>query len=303
MHKYLILALCILALGCGKSSVSYTKFDGERAYEELKTQCNMPPRIPGTEGHKQIQEYIRKKLKESEWTVESDQFNGYYQQLKKKLPMSNIWGKMDNDKTENYILIGAHYDSRAFADKDKESPDQPLPAANDGASGVAVLFELAKTLKDHHSLKGKTGVMLLFIDGEDGGRTSSYYCIGSKYFVSKYSDLKKIKQTIIIDMIGDKDLTVYMDKFATEAFKKENEAFFSLANKLYPEKFKKRVKYGMTDDHIPFIKKDIPAIELIDFDYPPFHTLEDTPDKCSAESLKAVGDVLIEYLKSQGVVE
>ena len=188
-------------------------------------------------------------------------------------------------------LLGAHYDSRMFADNDPDPANQtqPVPAANDGASGVAVLLELARTLP-----KDTVPVWLVFFDAEDNGRIEGWdWILGSREFV-KNNPIQP-RAVVIVDMIGDADLNIYKEQNSNPAIDRmrSGKQPKSLG---YGEKFIRQYKYSMLDDHTPFLEAGIPAVDIIDFDYPYWHTTQDTPDKVSAESLKAVGDTLLAWI-------
>ncbi len=295
-----IFILCLFFISCSNSeNIKITPFDGKKAFEYLKYQCSLPPRIPSISGHKKLEKFIIKTLKKNNWQVELQKFSAYYELLDRKLPMINIIAYYPDKSQSEYILIGAHYDSRAYADRDKKNPRKPLPAANDGASGVAILLELSDALKHY---KCNKGIILFFIDGEDGGKKEEFFCMGSKYFAKNYKFLEKIKKVIIIDMVGDKDLKIYKEGITFKHFPDFVNSFWKTASLYYPENFVDRVKYSIYDDSVPFVKKGIPTVEVIDFDYPYWHTLEDTYDKCSPVSLQVVGDTILLYLEKEKVI-
>ena len=190
-----------------------------------------------------------------------------------------------------YILLGAHYDTRILADHDPEPSlrDDPVPGANDGASGVAVLMELARTLPENLPV----AIKLVFFDAEDNGGIDDWdWILGSRAFVRELVD--KPSAAIIVDMIGDADLEVYYERNSDIVLM---EQIWQQARNLgYENIFIPEYKHSMLDDHTPFIEAGIPAVDLIDFDYPYWHTTSDTLDKVSPESLKSIGDTLTAWL-------
>ena len=188
------------------------------------------------------------------------------------------------------VIIGAHYDSRMFADNDPDpaKKNDPVPAANDGASGVAVLLELARTLPEN-----SVPVWLVFFDAEDNGRISGWdWILGSKAFAAELDFHPEA--VVVVDMIGDADQNIYIEQNSDSVLVKE---IWSIAAELgYKESFIPNSKYSMLDDHTPFLQAGIPAVDIIDFDYPYWHTTQDTVDKISAESLEAVGRTLQEWV-------
>jgi Zn-dependent M28 family amino/carboxypeptidase len=199
-------------------------------------------------------------------------------------PIQNIVAKRGDESPQ--IIIGAHYDTRMFADNDPDPANHslPVPGANDGASGVAVLLELARTLP-----QDTVPVWLVFFDAEDNGRIDGWdWILGSTEFV-KNNPLQP-QAVVIVDMIGDADLNIYKEKNSNAELTDE---IWEIAQELgYESVFIPEYKYSILDDHTPFLRAGIPAIDIIDFDYPYWHTLQDVPENVSAASLKAVGETL-----------
>lgn len=257
-------------------------FDSEKAYRDVIYQVSLGPRIIGSEAHQSVQAWIIKELKDAGWKIETQTGNI------SNITINNIIGKQGTGN--QWIILGAHYDSRIFADRDTDASKQQhsVPGANDGASGVAILLELARTLPNHF---GKQ-IWLVFFDAEDNGNINGYeWSMGSRYFVSKL--VEKPEQVIIIDMIGDKDLDIYYEKNSDYSL---SQSIWNEAARLGYPQFIPSPKHSILDDHIPFIEAGITAIDIIDFDYPYWHTTNDTPDKVSSQSLKAVGDTLLSWL-------
>ena len=260
-------------------------FDGQRAYEDVITQVAFGPRSPGTQGHDQIRMWIQKELEAAGWQVEVQETEALGH------PVKNIVAKRGNEPA--MIIIGAHYDSRMYADNDPDPVNhtKPVPAANDGGSGVAILLGLARSLP-----KDSVPVWLVFFDAEDNGRIEGWdWILGSREFV-KNNPIQP-RATVIVDMIGDADLNIYKEQNSNKAI--TDEIWKTAVDLGYGDKFIDNYKYSMIDDHTPFLEAGLPAVDLIDFDYPYWHTIEDTPDKVSAESLKVVGDTLLAWVMGQ----
>jgi len=260
-------------------------FNGQRAYADVQTQVNFGPRHPETEGHSKLQQWIRAELESTGWTVEIQESEALGH------PIENVVAKRGDDAPQ--IIMGAHYDSRMFADNDPDAANhtQPVPAANDGASGVAVLLELARSLPD-----STVPVWLVFFDAEDNGRIEGWdWILGSREFVK--NNPVQPHAVIIVDMIGDADLNIYRERNSNVAL---TDQIWATAKSLgYEKQFIDEYKHSMLDDHTPFLEAGIPAVDIIDFDYPYWHTMQDTPDKVSAESLKAVGETLRVWIIQQ----
>ena len=260
-------------------------FDGQRAYADVQTQVAFGSRVPGTEGHAKIVEWIRGELVKAGWQVEVQESEALGH------PIQNIVAKRNEASPQ--IILGAHYDTRMFADRDPDPSQQVnyVPSANDGASGVAVLLELARSLPD-----STVPVWLVFFDAEDNYGFASWDGeLGSREFVN--NNIIEPRAVVIVDMIGDADLNIYKERNSNPEL--TNEIWETAKSIGYESKFISEYKYSMTDDHTPFLQADIPAVDIIDFDYPYWHTVEDTPDKVSAESLEAVGKTLWTWITQQ----
>jgi len=187
----------------------------------------------------------------------------------------------------------AHYDSRLVADNDPDRNNHllPVPGANDGASGVAILLELSKVIPEDSIPIG-----LVFFDAEDNGRIPGWdWILGSRAFVAnlKY----KPRAVVLVDMVGDSNLDIYMEMNSDPEL---NRQIWEVARALgYEKSFIPEYKHRIIDDHVPFIEAGIPAIDIIDIDYPYWHTTLDTVDKVSPESLNQVGNTLLQWILAQ----
>ncbi|MCB2180061.1 M28 family peptidase [bacterium] len=265
-------------------------FDADHAYSLVADQVAIGERYTGSTGHQEIQTLISDTLEENAWNVEFQPFDYY------GIEGANIIAtRQDNvSPEEDWIILAAHYDTRMLADQDPNLSmrSQPVMGANDGASGVAVLLELSRILPE---LENKN-VWLVFFDGEDNGNIEGRDWIqGSRHFVDQLNVMPD--QVVIIDMIGDVDQNIYLEKNSNPEL---SAVLWETASRLGIETFIAEEKYSMLDDHTPFLAKGISAVDIIDFDYPYWHTTEDTLDKVSAESLGNVGNVLLTWLVGEG---
>lgn len=267
-------------------SATTEKFDGERALADVEAQVAMGPRTPGSAGHAQVREWMRRELENAGWLVD------IHESKRLGHPIYNIIAKRGDELPQ--IILAAHYDTRFFADRDPDESkrDEPVPGANDGASGVAVLLELARTLPDD-----TLPVWLVFFDAEDNGQIEGWdWILGSRAFVDEIP--VRPQAVIIADMVGDADLNLYYERNSDITLRAE---IWATAERLgYGGIFVQSEKHSILDDHTPFLEKGIPAVDIIDFDYPFWHTTEDAADKVSAESLKAVGDTLWHWVVARG---
>lgn len=245
----------------------------------------MGPRIPGTEGHARILEWMQEELEQAGWQVEIQETESLGH------PIKNLVAKRSDEPPQ--IILGAHYDSRMFANLDPDPANQslPVPGANDGASGVAVLLELARTLPEE-----TVPIWLVFFDAEDNGNIAGWdWILGSREFVK--NNPVRPEAVIIVDMIGDADLNIYKEFNSNPAL---NDEIWAVASELgYEDKFIPVYQHTIKDDHIPFLEAGIPAVDIIDFDYRYWHTVQDTPDKVSPESLQVVGETLYAWIVQQ----
>lgn len=261
-----------------------TAFDGERAYRDVLTQLDFGPRVVGSEAHQQFLDWAALELVEAGWMVELQETTML------EHPIKNLSAKRPEAIGKPVIIIGAHYDSRMLADKDPvpEKRDEPVPAANDGASGAAILLELARVLpKDLNA-----DIWLVFFDAEDNGNIPGWdWILGSRAFVDALEITPEA--AVIVDLVGDADLNIYKEKTSNQELTSE---IWLKASELGYSQFINALKFSVLDDHTPFLQAGIPAVDIIDFDYPYWHTTQDTADKVSAESLEAVGTTVAGWL-------
>jgi len=290
----LLLARSLAACGAPEPTPTPTPtpeplvFDGEAAYAHVLAQCDLGFRPTGSEAGWATGDYIMAQLEAQGWTVETEEFTY------RDTPVRNVvgWASMGSDQgmgEEPVIVLGAHYDTRLSADA--EDPSVPVMGANDGASGVAVLLELARTL-DRDKLQHQ--VWLAFFDAEDNGRLDGWeWCVGSSYMAEHLEILPEA--VVVVDMIGDADQQIYLERNSDAALLTQ---LWEIAATLgYSDTFISEYRWSMYDDHVPFAQRGIPAVDIIDFDYPYWHTTQDTPDKVSAESLERVGRVVEVWLE------
>lgn len=293
----LLQSVLLLVAAPAKSS-----FDGRRAFEFLLLQTDLGPRFPGSAGHSAALKLLQKQLQEFGAQVELQPFMHYDAEKGITLTMNNIIGTFYPRK-KSRLLLCAHWDTRPFADKD-EPANQHLPilGANDGASGVAVLLEIARHLQIKEPA---VGVDMVFFDGEDYGREGELenYCLGSRHFIQVNNRFFP-HYAILLDMVGDADLQLPIEGYSQQFVPEIVDKVWNIAGDLGIEQFLPEVRNYVFDDHVILNQGGIPAIDIIDFEYPDrnhryWHTLQDTPDKCSPESLQAVGEVLLKVIYSQ----
>lgn len=280
--------LFVASVGCSRLS----RFDGNRAYDDLVKQCDFGPRAPNTEAHSRAEQFLFNSLKETTDLCRLQQFVYYDSLTGQQLDLANVVASY-NPSSRRRILLCAHWDSRPRSDRDPDSTKRnlPIPGANDGASGVAVLLEIGRILKEH---RPPVGVDIVLFDGEDygqEGQTRGWF-LGSEYFAQHLGTYRP-RLAILLDMVGDRDLQIFREAISQEYAGEINDYIWKTAREVGAAAFVDSVKHTVSDDHISLLAAGVKAIDIIDFDYPFWHTQEDTPDKCSPQSLEAVGRVIV----------
>ena len=266
-------------------------FDAQRAFAALKKQCEFGPRPPGSTAHRETQNYLFTELQKY---ANSTALQPHVHKAKTAtLHLNNILAEF-GPPTGETLLLAAHWDTRPIADHDPkpENQDTPILGANDGASGVAILLELARVLKAHPPPQR---VVIVLFDGEDYGRSTDDMFIGSRFFAKNLGKWKP-DYGILLDMVGDKDLTLPMERYSWTANREFTEAIWNRAANLSLGPFQQHLGRAIMDDHVPLIKVGIPMVNIIDFNYPYWHTIEDTVDKCSPKSLEVVATLVISII-------
>ncbi|MFO0900692.1 MAG: M28 family peptidase [Pirellulales bacterium] len=277
-------------------------FDGEQAYNYLKQISDLGGRISGSEGMAAQQKLLTEHFTKLGGKVRLQQFRVRHPQTAEPVTMGNLIVEWHPERKER-ILLAAHYDTRPLPDQDLENPQGKFVGANDGASGVALLMELGKHMA---KFPGPVGVDFVLFDGEEFvWETTHPYFLGSEWFARDYKAHPpghKYRWGVLLDMVADADLQLMPDHFSLNQPKVRPlcKQIWQTAQRLGVNEFSPRAGYQILDDHIKLNDLGgIPSCDLIDFDYPHWHTQGDTADKCSALSLAKVGWVLNEWLKTQ----
>lgn len=265
-------------------------FDSTRAYRYLKEQCAFGPRNPESEGHKRALAYFIAHFKSLGLAVSSQSFLHKDMQDGHLVPLTNLIVKIPgSDSKRKPVVFCAHWDTRPRADQEASQmlTGVPILGANDGASGTAIVMELANLMSKRKPLQT---VFLVLFDGEDYGREGNIeeYFLGARHFAENLpaADLEYL---LLFDMVGDKDLRLPMEQNSLKQSPDLVRKIWARAASLGLKAFEARPGPAVLDDHMPIQAKGIPAVDIIDFEYPAWHTQGDTPDKCSAHSLGVVG--------------
>ena len=270
-------------------------FDADRAYDNLQEQCNFGPRNPGSEGYNRCLKWLSETLKDLTPEVYLQDFTAVNPVDSQRYKLRNIIARFEGSGLTPLMLC-AHWDTRPWADLDPDPKNRktPILGANDGASGVAVLLEIARIANEYPPPRT---ILIVFFDGEDMGRARhpEEFALGSKFWAENpYPEIPD--EAILLDMIGDSDLEIPIEPFSERAAPELRQMLWETARNLDLPAFVDHFGPPVIDDHIPLQKIGIRAIDLIDFDYPYWHTIADTPDKCSPESLEQVGRLLVEFI-------
>ena len=321
MPRRRLLPLVLLACSCVASltllsacdllpSRAKTAFAGDSALSYAGRQVAFGPRVPGTPSAQRAGDWIVQMMKARADTVIEQRWT-HTTADGKQLPLRNILARFRPQATQRVLYL-THWDTRPTADQDLilGNRGDPIPGANDGASGVGLFIALGDALK---KTPPNVGVDLLFVDGEDYGKSfdAPYkdVLLGSQYFAEHLPspDYKPIFG-ILFDMIGDKDLNILQEgNSLRQAPEVVSRVWQKAADMGYDKAFIAREGYDVTDDHVPLLNKGLRVIDVIDLDYGPLgpdgqanpnyhHTMQDTMDKISAKSLQIVGDVALGLL-------
>jgi len=271
-------------------------FNGERAMEHVKKQVEIGPRISGSAELAKTREYIISALKSSGLTVTTDEFSASTPIGEKK--MVNITAELPGESKE-VLIVSSHYDSKYFK-------DMKFVGANDPGSSVATLLEIGRVLGANQQ-KPKMTYWLVFFDGEESFCEGWDECskpdapdntYGSRHYVSqlrKNNEVARVRALILLDLMGYKNLELGRDPMSTRWL--QDIIWRTARDAGHGKYFVDRAEGVGGDDHEPFLRAGIPAVDLIQLNgYPYWHRADDTPDKVSAQSMKIVGDVVLSSL-------
>ncbi|HZV20479.1 MAG TPA: M28 family peptidase [Hyphomicrobiales bacterium] len=270
---------------------------------DIAAQLRYAPRSIGTPGHEQTFAYIKAELAKTSAKAVKTQSWSYEAPARNTIELTNLIASF-NPENPRRIIVATHYDSIVRAYRDAEKPNDPMPGANNSASGVAVLLETARALSALPP--APFGVDFIFFDGEEGPHAlgegdPQWAPIGSRYFAAHLSDIypdRKPEKAVDFDMVCYKNLRLNPDMSSLLYAGAEVRKFWGIGKSISPEVFElDRIEAPIGDDHTALAGAGIPSFVVIDFKYEPwYNTTKDTIDKCSAKSLEAVGRTLLRYL-------
>lgn len=292
-----VLWLVLVAVSACRGGGDDVAFDGEQALAWVRHQVNAGPRVPNTPGHRTIGDWLEAELRLRADSVEVQAFTHVTAQGD-TLRLRNIIARF-RPAEPSRVLYVTHWDTRPFADRDPlpANRTRPVPGANDGASSTAVLLGVADQLR---RTAPSIGVDLLFVDGEDYGdfATETDVLIGAKHFAANLPRGYQPLFAVLWDMVGDSDQVFLREQYSLDAAPEVVERVWSTARRIgLRRQFPERDAGYITDDHVPLIRAGLRIIDVIDVDYPYWHTTADTPDKISAVSLANVGRLALALLR------
>ena len=323
--RLFFVVILLLAASCGKDNkkkqaaerdkparnIQVPAFNADSAYQYVARQVAFGPRIPNTAAHRQTGEYLVETLKRfgAQITIQEFQAENFSRQ---KLNLKNIIAAFNPDKSRR-ILLAAHWDTRPFSDKDPEKPNATFPGANDGASGVGVLLEIARVMSSN--TMPEVGVDIILFDGEDWGERDGqtgthklpeglqeWWCLGSQHWArNKHKSNYSAYYGILLDMVGAKGAQFHREGYSMEFAPSIVEKVWGHARRLgYSHVFIPKTEGGVTDDHL-FVNTiaRIPMIDIVHFQpglgfFGDFHhSQKDNMELISAETLGIVGTTVL----------
>ena len=273
------------------------EFDGDKAFIYIQKQCDFGPRYPGSEGHKKLTNYLYNYFNEYSDSIMVFKDSVSHPITNKKIEINNFLIQHNIKADVRYLFI-AHFDTRDRADKDynQNKVNLPIIGANDGASGVALLMELSNYIKMNPL--NNIGIDILLVDAEDMGRPGhiNEWGLGTQSFEKQYTGILP-KYAICVDMIADKNPIFKIEQFSYRYAKELVTEIWSLANDLGYKEFVWQLSQPIYDDHVYYYQgTSVPSIDIIDFDFPHWHTTEDIIENCSPKGLFIVGNVLLNFI-------
>lgn len=299
-RRAVLIAVLLVAAVISDSATAQNvniSWDSRRAFGYLQKVCEIGPRVSGTAGMIRQRAMIIEHFRQFGCEIRAQSFDVAHPQTGAPVRMTNLIISFDPTAKER-VVLACHYDTRPFPDRDRTRPRGPFIGANDGASGVALFMEMAHHMK---SIRPRYGVDFVMFDGEElVYRDFDKYFLGSEYFSRAYRDNPpdyRYVCGVVADMVADKNLNLYIERNSWKMAPKVTQSIWATARNMQVDEFIFQQKYEVRDDHLAMNQiAGIPTTDIIDFDYPYWHTTRDTPRSCSATSLAKVGRVLLQWL-------
>jgi glutaminyl-peptide cyclotransferase len=299
MRKLPALLLLLAPFLSCREAPRVREFDGESAFRYIETQVGFGPRIPGTDAHQRAAEWLDSLLRQRADTLIVQRWS-HVTVKGDTLPMMNFIARY-NSQAQKRLLFLAHWDSRPTADgPNSRDSTAAVPGANDGGSGVALLLGVTDVLE---RTPATVGIDLLFVDGEDYGdftATPQDVLIGSRYYASHQPPGPPPIYAVLFDLVADRELQIYQEGNSVIGAPEVVNLVWGTAKDLgYGGTFISSPRHTLIDDHLELQKAGLRAIDVVDFDYPSWHTPDDTIDKVSAASLQVVGDLAMALIRRE----
>jgi hypothetical protein len=306
LRAWVLIGALVVGPAAAGEDVAVSDFSGDAAMRHLEAICALGPRPSGSPGMVAQRRMVTEHFRAAGATVTPQAFGIRDRRTGQAVHMENLIVRWHPHRAER-VLVGAHYDTRPFPDRDPADPKGIFLGANDGASGVALLMELGRFMP---ALAGPVGVDFVLFDAEEYVvAPRDPYCLGSNFFARQEVARRQADPAshryrcgVIVDMVADKDLEIWQEQHGVSwpETLPVIEQIWGTAARLGVRQFVPRPRHRVEDDHVPLrMIARIPTCDIIDFDFPQWHTTHDTPANCSATSLQAVGRVVLAWLRQQ----
>ena len=276
------------------------RFDGDRAIRDIARLCALGPRPSGSPAAERQRRLLAEHFRSFGGSVSIQEFTGGHPLTGDPVPMANVVASWRPEASER-LLVAAHGDTRPVADREGDPARRLLPflGANDGASGVAALMELARHLGD---LPGTLGVDLVVFDAEELVFDEvGDYCLGSREFARSHrrsfdAGGPCYEAAVVLDMVAGRSMRLKREGFGLDYATWLTEQLWEIARDRGASRFSEDCGHYVEDDHLPMLAIGVPSVALVDIEFPEWHTLDDTPEACDPRSIEEVGRVVMDWL-------
>jgi len=326
LSSYILAAMLLVPAFCGAQQDAHTTstltvetapakrelsrlaqaFEGERAYEDVKKQVGFGPRIPGTVGHQRQIDWMAKELEDAGFKVEIWEGGMFTPTLTRQpVPVFNLIARWKPERSRR-LFFSAHFDTRPYSDGPNATAAErrmPVPGANDGGSGVAVVLEMARAIKAHPP--ENVGIFLVLHDTEDLGQPHSgqtrhpysEFAVGAERLADAWKSHERFEAGVNLDLVGEREKPLFLkEQYSNTRNPQLVEEYWSIGLEYFPDVFSPEVQGIVTDDHVPYLVNDLPVINIIDLDFKEWHTPRDLPEAVSPDTLQKVGKTTLEFI-------
>lgn len=291
----------LMAILCTFATGRAAALDGDRMIDLTWQQCKLGPRVPGTPAHEAGRQWIMGQIKALGMNVREEPLTATLALSGQTVPACNLWGLPAADgPTSPALILSAHWDTRPWADHDPAGGQRPMDGANDGAAAVAAVLELARVLR---ATSLAPHVAIAFWDAEDAGlnNNNDSWALGAQYAAAHPPAwIGRVRLGINLDMVAGEDLQLYPETWSRQIAPTAVEDLWRIGTRMAPGIFRTDDERMVVDDHLPWVRRGTPFIDLVGINYRYWHTTRDNPQNCSARVLGAVTDVVYNYLMQGG---